>query len=108
MRSTPGGPPIAAASARPPRCAPADVALAALRVLSHLLLTDLVKPSAHVAAAARCLAAPLAHMRALAEQLFNSLAAKTVRARVVPPCAVSYRRALCRTAVRSVVPPHGR
>ncbi|PNH04576.1 Condensin complex subunit 1 [Tetrabaena socialis] len=56
-----------------------EVTLCTLRVLSHLILADMVKPKGHMAHAARCLVAASPAVRDVAARLFNSLAAKQAK-----------------------------
>lgn len=50
-----------------------------LRILAHLILSDMTKPKGHMAQVARCLVARDPLVKDLALRLFNSLAAKQVR-----------------------------
>ncbi|KAG2433029.1 hypothetical protein HXX76_008756 [Chlamydomonas incerta] len=56
-----------------------EVARTCLRILAHLILSDMTKPKGHMAQVARCLVARDPAAKHLALQLFNSLAAKQAK-----------------------------
>ncbi|KAG2448695.1 hypothetical protein HYH02_006051 [Chlamydomonas schloesseri] len=56
-----------------------EVARTCLRILSHLILSDMTKPKGHMAQVARCMVARDSVVKDLALRLFNSLAAKQAK-----------------------------
>ncbi|GIL77384.1 hypothetical protein Vretifemale_6845 [Volvox reticuliferus] len=56
-----------------------EIATTCLRILAHLILSDMTKPKGHMAHVARCLVSPSAAVRDLAVRLFNSLAKKQAK-----------------------------
>ncbi|GLC56581.1 hypothetical protein PLESTB_001123300 [Pleodorina starrii] len=56
-----------------------EVAKTCLRILAHLILSDMTKPKGHMAHVARCLVSPSAALRDLAVRLFNSLSSKQAK-----------------------------
>ncbi|PNW77344.1 hypothetical protein CHLRE_10g432500v5 [Chlamydomonas reinhardtii] len=56
-----------------------EVARTCLRILAHLILSDMTKPKGHMAQVARCLVARDPLVKDLALRLFNSLAAKQAK-----------------------------
>ncbi|GLI59397.1 hypothetical protein VaNZ11_001278 [Volvox africanus] len=56
-----------------------EIATTCLRILAHLVLSDMTKPKGHMSHVARCLVSPSAAVRDLAIRLFNSLAKKQAK-----------------------------
>ncbi|KXZ51609.1 hypothetical protein GPECTOR_12g573 [Gonium pectorale] len=56
-----------------------EVAKTCLRILAHLILSDMTKPKGHMVHVARCLVARSEALRELAVRLFNSLASKQAK-----------------------------
>ncbi|GFR52248.1 hypothetical protein Agub_g14782, partial [Astrephomene gubernaculifera] len=56
-----------------------EVSTTCLRILAHLILSDMTKPKGHMAQVARCLVARSEAVRELAVRLFNSLSSKQAK-----------------------------